>query len=146
MRPGESDHRGFLIAVGMNQKGYRQVLGVFKRIKEDAESWRSFLCQLKERGLKGVPLIISNNCLGLIEVLSDITVTRLGEQEFQIGCNGLQDLAWLRQHADDTVYVADITPGTCCLGLWGPFSPSSGCFLTWAWTISTRLCSRKHSS
>ncbi|MEJ5913530.1 GcvT family protein [Pseudokineococcus sp. 1T1Z-3] len=55
-------------------------------------------------------------------VRSDITVSRLGEQRFQVGANGRQDEVYLRQQApaDGSVQVRDITGGTCCIGLWGP--------------------------
>ena len=39
--------------------------------KEDKESWRNFLRHLKERGLKGVRLVISDKCLGLVEALGE---------------------------------------------------------------------------
>lgn len=53
-------------------------------------------------------------------IRADITVARLSETEFQVGCNGPRDIAWLRRHADETTSVRDITGGTCCIGLWGP--------------------------
>ncbi|MEJ5868588.1 FAD-dependent oxidoreductase [Pseudokineococcus sp. 5B2Z-1] len=55
-------------------------------------------------------------------VRSDITVARLGEQLFQVGCNGPQDAVLLRREAPDdgSVQVRDTTGGTCCIGLWGP--------------------------
>ncbi|HEY0577839.1 MAG TPA: FAD-dependent oxidoreductase [Pseudonocardia sp.] len=58
-------------------------------------------------------------------IRSDITVARLGRDQFQVGANGNLDLDWLTRHlptgdADGSVAVRDITPGTCCLGLWGP--------------------------
>ncbi|MEV8086903.1 GcvT family protein [Streptomyces nigra] len=55
-------------------------------------------------------------------VRSDITVTRLGRDLFQVGVNGNLDLDWITRHlpADGTAQVRDITPGTCCVGLWGP--------------------------
>jgi dimethylglycine oxidase len=55
-------------------------------------------------------------------IRSDVTVARLGEQEFQVGVNGPLDLGWLARHqpADGSVHVGDITGGTCCAGLWGP--------------------------
>lgn len=37
--------------------------------KEDAESWRVFLRHLKDRGLCGVKLFITDKCLGLVEAL-----------------------------------------------------------------------------
>ncbi|WP_219472128.1 GcvT family protein [Nonomuraea rhizosphaerae] len=53
-------------------------------------------------------------------VRSDLTVARLAEDRFQIGANGNLDLEWLTRHAPGGVYVRDITPGTCCVGVWGP--------------------------
>ena len=53
-------------------------------------------------------------------VRADITVARLSENTFQVGCNGQRDIAWLRAHADEATAVRDITGGTCCIGLWGP--------------------------
>ena len=46
-------------------------LGVCEGTKEDAESWRTFLRHLKERGLKGAKLITSDKCLGLVESLGE---------------------------------------------------------------------------
>lgn len=55
-------------------------------------------------------------------IRSDVTVTRLGETRFQIGCNGLIDLAYLQRDlpADGSVTIRDITSSLCCLGVWGP--------------------------
>jgi glycine cleavage system aminomethyltransferase T len=55
-------------------------------------------------------------------IRSDITVARLAADRFQVGANGNLDLDWLRRHlpADSAVQIRDITPGTCCIGLWGP--------------------------
>ncbi|MEW1647558.1 FAD-dependent oxidoreductase [Streptomyces sp. NPDC091219] len=57
-------------------------------------------------------------------IRSDITVARLARDRFQVGANGNLDLDWLTRHlpADGTVQVRDITPGTCCIGLWGPLA------------------------
>ncbi|MEU6227607.1 FAD-dependent oxidoreductase [Streptomyces sp. NPDC047042] len=57
-------------------------------------------------------------------IRSDITVARLGRDLFQVGANGNLDLDWFTRHlpADGTVQVRDITPGTCCIGLWGPLA------------------------
>lgn len=56
-----------LVAVGVTQGGFRQVLGVVEGAKEDKAGWSGFLRHLKERGLKDVKLIISDACIGLIE-------------------------------------------------------------------------------
>ncbi|WP_328435917.1 GcvT family protein [Streptomyces sp. NBC_00425] len=57
-------------------------------------------------------------------IRSDVTVARLARDTFQIGANGNLDLDWITRHlpADGTVQVRDITPGTCCIGLWGPLA------------------------
>ncbi|MFF1307503.1 FAD-dependent oxidoreductase [Streptomyces sp. NPDC058307] len=57
-------------------------------------------------------------------IRSDITVARLAPGLFQAGANGNLDLDWFTRHlpADGTVQVRDITPGTCCIGLWGPLA------------------------
>ena len=39
--------------------------------KEDKASWRNFLPYLKERGLSGPRLIVSDKCLGLVEALGE---------------------------------------------------------------------------
>jgi dimethylglycine oxidase len=55
-------------------------------------------------------------------IRSDVTVTRLGRDRYQVGANGAADLDWLTRHlpADGSAQVRDITAGTCCIGLWGP--------------------------
>lgn len=60
-----------LVAIGVNQDGHREVLGVAEGTKEDKASWQGFLRYLKERGLKGVRLIVSDKCLGLVESLAE---------------------------------------------------------------------------
>lgn len=60
-----------LVAVGVNQDGYREILGVAEGTKEDKASWQSFLRWLKERGLSGVRLVVSDKCLGLVEALGE---------------------------------------------------------------------------
>ncbi len=68
---GEVKNVAVLVAIGVNQEGYRQVLGVCEGVKEDTESWRQFLRHLKERGLTGVRLVTSDKCLGLVESLGE---------------------------------------------------------------------------
>jgi transposase-like protein len=68
---GEVRNIAVLVAVGVRSDGYREILGVAEGTKEDLESWRNFLRYLKERGLKGVRLFISDKCLGLLEALGE---------------------------------------------------------------------------
>jgi glycine cleavage system aminomethyltransferase T/glycine/D-amino acid oxidase-like deaminating enzyme len=55
-------------------------------------------------------------------IRSDITVARLAKDRFQVGANGNLDLDWFSRYLPDdgSAQVRDITPGTCCIGLWGP--------------------------
>lgn len=63
-------------------------------------------------------------------IRSDVTVARLGEEDFQLGVNSNVDFDYLRvearkQSAADPaqwVHVSDITGSTCCIGLWGPLA------------------------
>jgi len=68
---GEVRNVSVLIAVGVGTDGYRTILGVAEGHKEDKSGWSGFLRHLKERGLKGVRLIISDACLGLKESVAD---------------------------------------------------------------------------
>jgi len=68
---GEVRNVSVLVAVGVNEDGYREILGVAEGAKEDKESWRNFLRYLKDRGLKGVNLVVSDKCLGLVEALAE---------------------------------------------------------------------------
>ena len=61
-----------LVAIGVDQNGYREILGAAEGMKEDYESWRTFLLWLKERGLKGVRLFIGDKNLGMLETIGEI--------------------------------------------------------------------------
>jgi len=50
-----------LVAVGVNEKGYREVLAVEPAGGERKEAWRNLLKGLIERGLHGVRLAISDD-------------------------------------------------------------------------------------
>ncbi|MCG3122662.1 MAG: hypothetical protein GIKADHBN_01055 [Phycisphaerales bacterium] len=68
---GEVKDVAVLIAIGVDQEGFREVLGVTEGTREDAQSWRIFLRHLKERGMKGVRVFITDKCLGLVEALAE---------------------------------------------------------------------------
>lgn len=54
-----------LVASGINPQGQRQILGVSVSLSEQEAHWKDFLHSLKERGLTGVDLIISDDHAGL---------------------------------------------------------------------------------
>jgi putative transposase len=69
---GEVKNVSVLVAIGVGTDGYRQILGVAEGEKEDLEGWRGFLRHLKDRGLSGVRLIISDACRGLVEAAAEV--------------------------------------------------------------------------
>ena len=54
-----------LIAIGVNSKGQREVLGVSISLSEAEVHWRGFLESLVQRGLRGIILITSDDHSGL---------------------------------------------------------------------------------
>lgn len=69
---GEVKNVSVLVAIGVNAKGYREIIGAAEGEKEDKEGWLAFLRHLKKRGLKGVRLIVSDKCLGLVESAAEV--------------------------------------------------------------------------
>jgi len=63
---GEVKNVAMLVAIGVAQSGYREILAVNESTKEDSASWTEFL-----RGLKGVELFVSDKCLELVEDLAE---------------------------------------------------------------------------
>lgn len=68
---GEVRNVSVLVAVGVGEDGYRDILGVAEGCKEDKAGWSGFLAYLKRRGLTCPELVISDKCIGLIESLAE---------------------------------------------------------------------------
>jgi glycine cleavage system aminomethyltransferase T/glycine/D-amino acid oxidase-like deaminating enzyme len=56
---------------------------------------------------------------------SDLTIMRLGDDQFRVvtgGAHGMADLKWFADHLpeDGSAQVTDLTSAWCTLGLWGP--------------------------
>jgi putative transposase len=68
---GEIRNVAVLVGIGVGEDGYRKVLGIAEGHKEDKAGWSGFLKHLKDRGLGGVQLIISDACMGLVESVSE---------------------------------------------------------------------------
>ncbi|MBF7097910.1 IS256 family transposase [Alkalibacter mobilis] len=69
---GEYENVAILIAIGVNEEGHREILGAAEGMKEDKESWSSFLQWLKTRGLTGVQLIVGDKSLGMLESIPEV--------------------------------------------------------------------------
>jgi len=59
-----------VVATGVTAKGEREILGLDVGDSEDEVFWRAFLLSLKQRGLSGVKLVISDQHAGLVAALS----------------------------------------------------------------------------
>ena len=69
---GEYENVAILVAIAVNEDGYREVLGAAEGMKEDKSSWVSFFQWLRGRGLDGVKLIIGDKCLGMLEAVGEV--------------------------------------------------------------------------
>jgi transposase-like protein len=86
-----------MIVVGISEEGYREILGFKIALRETGESWKALFEDLKERGLRGVELAVSDAHEGLEKAL---------RASFP-GC------IWNRCHAHFRRNVLDKTPADC---------------------------------
>jgi len=67
------DHRvkskSLLIATGVNQEGYREILGFYLCESESETSWDEFFTELIQRGLQTPRLVTSDNHKGLVNAI-----------------------------------------------------------------------------
>jgi len=61
-----------MIAIGVDWEGRRNVLAVELANRESQSSWREFCLGLKERGLHGVELVISDDHAGLRKAIGEV--------------------------------------------------------------------------
>jgi len=54
-----------LVASGINREGYREILGLSIGNSESEDTWRHFFMSLRNRGLSGVDLVVSDSHKGL---------------------------------------------------------------------------------
>ena len=64
--------RAVVVATGVAEDASREVLGISIGDSEDAAFWTEFLQSLRERGLHGVQLVISDSHLGLKAAISKV--------------------------------------------------------------------------
>lgn len=69
---GEYENVAILVAIAVNEDGYREVIGAAEGMKEDKASWVSFFQWLKGRGLDGVKLIVGDKSIGMLEAVFEV--------------------------------------------------------------------------
>lgn len=118
---GTIDPQAVLIAIGINNEGRRCVLAVELANRESRSSWKDFLVKLKDRGLRGVELVVSDDHAGLKmairEVLADSAWQRcyvhflrnaLDYLPRRGGDDCLRELRWLYDRRDVKEARADL--------------------------------------
>jgi len=73
-----------LVAIAVNEDGFREVLGAAEGMKEDKASWVSFFQWLRGRGLDGVKLIVGDKCMGMLVCarLRHVAGTQWGNKKY----------------------------------------------------------------
>jgi len=69
-RDGAIIPQSALIVVGIDNEGYREVLGVWCADSESEASWSAVFRELKERGLHGVSYVVSDDHTGLTKAIA----------------------------------------------------------------------------
>ena len=67
---GQVVSKAVVVATGVTEHGGREILGLDVGDSEDETFWRKFLTDLKDRGLAGVRLVISDQHAGLVKALT----------------------------------------------------------------------------
>ena len=62
--------KAFMVAFGTDDQGHREIIGCGVYTKESKDTWRNFLKDLKDRGLKGVLMITSDAHEGILDAIS----------------------------------------------------------------------------
>ncbi len=63
---GSYENVAVMVAIGVNDDGFREVIGAAEGFTESAECWREFLSWLKSRGLRGVRMFTGDKAAGMV--------------------------------------------------------------------------------
>ncbi|MGD9836087.1 MAG: IS256 family transposase [Piscinibacter sp.] len=69
---GVIQSQAVLIAIGINEDGRRQILGVELANRESGSSWKEFVAGLQARGLNGVEFVASDDHAGLRKAIAEL--------------------------------------------------------------------------
>jgi len=68
-RGGSVVSQGVLVAIGISAAGYREVLGCWVAESESEASWGAVFSELKQRGLRGVRYVVSDDHEGMVRAI-----------------------------------------------------------------------------
>ena len=69
---GAYENVAVMVAIGVNDDGYREVIGAAEGFTESAECWREFLSWLKSRGLRGVRMYTGDKAAGMVGAIAEV--------------------------------------------------------------------------
>ena len=62
-----------MVAIGVNDDGYREVAGAAEGFTESSECWRDFLSWLRSRGLHGVRMVVGDKASGMVGSIAEVS-------------------------------------------------------------------------
>lgn len=69
---GSYENVAVMVAIGVNDDGYREVIGAAEGFTESAECWREFLSWLESRGLRGVRMLTGDKAAGMVGSIAEV--------------------------------------------------------------------------
>ena len=69
---GAYENVAVMIAIGVNDDGYREVAGAAEGFTESSECWREFLSWLRSRGLHGVRMVVGDKASGMVGSIAEV--------------------------------------------------------------------------
>ena len=69
---GSYENVAVMVAIGVNDDGYREVIGAAEGFTESSECWREFLSWLKSRGLHEVLMFTGDKAAGMVGSIAEV--------------------------------------------------------------------------
>lgn len=69
---GSYENVAVMVAIGVNDDGYREVIGAAEGFTESSECWRGFLSWLRSRGLRGVRMFTGDKAAGMVGSIAEV--------------------------------------------------------------------------
>ena len=69
---GAYENVAVMVAIGVNDDGYREVAGAAEGLTESSGRWREFLSRLRSRGLHGVRMVVGDKASGMVGSIAEV--------------------------------------------------------------------------
>ncbi|MBM6817307.1 IS256 family transposase [Olsenella uli] len=71
-RGGSYENVAVMVAIGVSDDGFREVIGAAEGFTESAECWREFLSWPRSRGLRGVRMLAGDKAAGMVGSIAEV--------------------------------------------------------------------------